>query len=349
MKKTLTTFLLLTFLICVQTFGQIKLTWKSIDIIDETTISVKVFAQNLGERQILWVRYGNYNYDLHEELNFSVEYDYIPLNTHIILPPSSVTIKTIFGGSIAMETPEYYFEPTGSESGQQWEILFYRLPKESGNVIVKVLGERKVVGDMPLAEQSRKAIIDKFLAEKDFKTFDYKEFYPKDYESIENEVKQTIFYFTSKNKVSNATGKVLFTIDKQGKTSFNSNLTSNSLNNYLKDKFANRTLNQTSKLGYNVSSQANFDVVYSNGKIKIKKENGRLIEVKSDLPDKVKKYIENKTDYSGNFKINYNLLFVNDNLTSNSFLNTKVFSSENLNLIFIGGLILIPLIIAVAK
>ena len=165
-------------LIFTNSFGQIKLTWENIDVIDETTISVKVFAQNLGSRTALWNKYGNTYYAGKEELNFHVEYDYIPTGMHIVLPPSSITIKTIFGGSISMETPVYYFESTGTESGERWEIVFHQLPRESGNVIVKILGEKRVIGDMLLAEKARKAIMDKFLLEKDSMIFDYEDFYP---------------------------------------------------------------------------------------------------------------------------------------------------------------------------
>lgn len=73
--------------------------WEYIDIIDETTISLKIFAQNLGQRFALWNRYGYSYYDGQEELNFHVEYGYIPTDKYIVLPPSSITIKTIFGGS----------------------------------------------------------------------------------------------------------------------------------------------------------------------------------------------------------------------------------------------------------
>jgi len=87
--------------------------------------------------------------------NFHVEYDNIPSGQHIILPPSSITIKTIFGGVIPMETPVYYFDPTGLESGERWEIVYYDLPKVAGNVIVKTLGERRMLGDMKFAQEAR--------------------------------------------------------------------------------------------------------------------------------------------------------------------------------------------------
>lgn len=348
MKQLMT---LLGILIFTNSFGQIKLTWENIDVIDETTISVKVFAQNLGSRTTLWNKYGNTYYDGQEELNFHVEYDYIPTGLHITLPPSSITIKTIFGGSISMETPVYYFESTGTESGQRWEIIFHQLPRESGNVIVKILGEKRVVGDMPLAEKARKTKMDKFYSEKETKIYDYEEFYPSDFINIQNELVQAVYEYTSNNNISTASGKVTFTVDKEGNTSFNINLTSKQLNDYLKNKFESTVLKPTSKLGYQVSAIADFDIVYENGKTKIKKENNEIVKSSTELPDKVNDLFKRKTNSSGKFIIKYKILLVNDKLTNNSVIDVKnvTFMSEKLNLIGIGVLIGVPLIIAVIK
>lgn len=344
MKQVLlTTFGLLFF---IQAFGQIKLTWESVDIIDETTISVKVFAQNLGQRTALWNKYANAPDDGREELNFHVEYDFIPFGKHIVLPPSSITIKTILGGSVAMETPVYYFDPTGTNSGERWEIIFYQLPRESGNVMVKILGEKRLVGDMPLADKARKTIIDKFLSEKNTKAFDYKEFYPQDFKDIENEIIQSVYDFSSKNSIANAIGKVSLMIDKEGATTFKGNLSSIALNDHLQNKFGNRTLKSTSKLGYKVSAQADYEIVYSNGKAKIKKADGVITKSNTELADKVKKLFESKTESFGKYRITYNLLFVNDKLTDNSILDIKD-TNENSTFIIIGVLIGVPLIISV--
>ena len=316
MKQLLLTTFGLLFLF--QAFGQIKLTWESVDIVDETTISVKVFAQNLGQRTALWNKYANAPDDEREELNFHVEYDFIPNGKHIVLPPSSITIKTIFGGSVAMETPVYYFDPTGTNSGERWEIIFYQLPRESGNVMVKILGEKRLVGDMPLADKARKVVMDKFLLEKDTKTFDYKEFYPQDYKDIENKIIQSVYDFSIKNKIANAIGKVSLIIDKDGVSIFKGNLSSIALNDHLQNKFGSGTLKSTTKLGYKVSAQADYDIVYSNGEVKIKKDNGELVSSNLELPELLKSLFEKITYKFGKYKITYNLLFINKQLTESS-------------------------------
>lgn len=313
------------FLIFTNSFGQIKLTWESIDIIDETTISVKVFAQNLGQRTALWNKSGNAYYDGLEELNFHVEYDYIPLGTHIVLPPSSITIKTIFGGFISMETPVYYFESTGTESGERWEIVFHQLPRESGNVIVKILGEKRVVGDMLLAAKARKAKMDKFFTEKDTNIFDYKEFYPKDYKSIQVNLENALLAFTKTSKKVIITGAIKYRVGKDGTTSFFSESDNNELNSYLSANIGKYNLQKTEQLGYNLVSEAVFQIFIAKGKSKVKyTDNGNITKMKPNIEnEELIKKIKKQINFKGLYRVKFDFISINGDKLQGSKVKAK--------------------------
>lgn len=322
MKKIIITFWAL--LIFSNLFGQIKVTWESIKTINPTTISVKVFVQNFGQRVALWNKYGEAYYNGQEELNFSVEYDDIQTGKHIVLPPASITIKTIFGGSIAMTTPVYYFDPTGTDSGERWEII-YILPEESDNVVVKVLGEKKFIGDMPLAEEARKTMMKKFLSEKDTKTFDYQEFHPKDYKSIKNNLENAIITFMQNKKSIVTSGIVGYKVEKNGKTSFISDFDNDELNSYLSRNLGNYKLQKTERFGYNLVSQAVFNVFIAKGKAIVKcKNNGIITKIKpqienQELINKIRKQVNIK----GVYRVKYNYVSLNNEITPGSIIEVK--------------------------
>ena len=295
-------------------FGQIELTWESIDIINETTISVKVFVQNLGSRTPLWNKYGNTYYDETRELNFHVEYDYTPTGEHITSPPSSITIKTIFGGSLSMDTPVYYFEPTGTESGERWEIVFYQIPKVSGNVIVKILGEKRLVGDMALAEITRKKRRNKFLLEKDSKVFDYKEFHPHDFNTILQKIENSLQEFSQNNEYENITGIVKYSIKKDGSLKFVSDLNNKDLNNYLSINNGNYKLQKTEMYGYSVASEASFVISMAKGASNIKLDKyGNITKIKPVIANEIiLSEIKTNINQKGLYKVKFNYISVNN-------------------------------------
>lgn len=136
---------------------------------DKQIISVNVFVQNLGEGNYLWNCYG-YNYECEKSsLNFFIEYDLYSLGWSVKRQPSSITVKTILGGYIAMEQPRYYFPVTGTESGEYWNIVFSSAPKDAGNVVISILGKRYIIGDMPGAAAARLQLAEKLKNEKELK------------------------------------------------------------------------------------------------------------------------------------------------------------------------------------
>ncbi|WP_298266127.1 hypothetical protein [uncultured Lutibacter sp.] len=322
----------LTFLITFFSFGQIRIDIESIDILDETTISVKVFAQNLGARTTLWNVNTSNNYQNETNLNFSVEYDYIPTGNHIILPPTSISIKTIYGGAISMESPYYQFDSTGSESGEKWEIIFHQLPRESGNVIVNILGEMRVVGDMPLAEEARKEKLEEFYAVKDSKIFDYKEFYPEDYRRIKDDLKTTILNFISNNNLNNISGYINFIVDKDGNTNIDISFNLEKLNKFLEKEYSETKLKPTSKLGYQLKSNAKYDITYSKGKVRLTKKEGKISKTNIELPKELSELFRKKTDYMGKFTIYYDVFILNGKVSKESKIDVQNYKFGNFKL-----------------
>ena len=319
----------LTFLTSINSFGQFKIDFESIDIIDETTISVKVFAQNLGARTSLWNVTTNNNYQNEKRLNFSIEYDYIPTGKHIILAPTSITIKTIYGSTISMDSPYYSFDSTGTENGERWEIIFHQLPRKSGNVIVNILGENRLVGDMPLAEEARKIRIEKFHAEKDSKIYDYKEFHPIDYNRINSDLKTKITSFIADNNLQNVSGYINFLVDKKGNTSVDVSFNLEKLNEFLIDKYSDTKLKPTFKLGYQLTSSAKFDIIFSKGKVRLTKNKGQIIKSSIELQEELIEIFRKKTSYAGKFKIYYDVLLWNGEVSKKSQIDIQVYKFGN--------------------
>lgn len=320
------------FFTSIFSFGQIKIDFESIDIIDKTTISVKVFAQNLGARTSLWNVNINTNYQNETRLNFSVEYDYIPTGKHIVLPPSSITIKTIYGGAISMDSPYYQFDSTGSENGERWEIIFHQLPRKSGNVIVKILGERRIIGDMPLAEEARKEKLEQFYAVKDSKIFDYNEFYPEDYRRIKDDLKTKIRSFISNNNLKNISGYINFIVDKEGNTNVDISFNLEKLNNFLEKEYSETKLKPTSKLGYQLKSNARYDIIYSKGKVRLTKKEGKISKSNIVLQKELSELFRRKTDYSGKFKIYYDVFILNGEISKKSKIDVQNYQFGNFKL-----------------
>ncbi len=323
MKKFVITFW--TLLIFSNLFGQVNVTWESVKTINPTTISVKVFVQNLGPRLALWNKYGEVNYNGQEELNFSVEYDNIQTGIHIVQPPASITIKTIIGGSIPMPTPVYYFDPTGTDSGERWEIIFI-LPKESENVVINVLGEKKFFGDMPFAKEARKAMMKKFLSEKNTKIFDYQDFYPKDYKSIKNNLENTILTFIQNKKSIISSGTIEYKVEKNGKTSFICNFDNNQLENYLSEKIGNYKLQKTERFGYELKSHAIFHVFIAKGKTTVKVDKNGFTKINPKINNQVlintiRSQINNKD--KGLYKVKYDYISLNNEIMPNSIFEVK--------------------------
>lgn len=148
--------------------AQFKITFTDHSITKNGDIIVTVFAQNLGNSQKIWAAYGpNYNNSYNEmKSNFFLSYtDIIDNNNIRRIIPSSIVIKTIFGTSIPMDSPAYYFGATGLGSGQEWEITFTNMSLDVGEVSVFVLGSKLDLGDMPNAKNSRKLNKEKIISE----------------------------------------------------------------------------------------------------------------------------------------------------------------------------------------
>ncbi len=309
--------------------AQIKLRWESVEFLNSTTISAKVFVQNYGSTVNIQNRYGYNQYFRNGyDGNFYIEYDLIfdfnQSNKHIKLLPDSITIETILGGSISMNMPGYRFYSTGSSSGEYWEIIF-SIPYESGNVSLTILGHKKFIGDLPKAKANREKRKLNFFSEKDTKVFNYKEFHLDDYNVIQGKLKNAILFYNEKNDTGIVSGIVKYNRQKNGVTIFESNLDDNKLNEYLKSTIGDHNLRKTENFGYTISTKAEFEIFIAKGKSKLKSNNnGDITKINPPIQnEKIMNLISKKIDHKGHYKIKYNYVTINEGKISGSNIEVK--------------------------
>jgi hypothetical protein len=325
--------------------GQIKINWENIKIIKDKTIVVKVFAQNYGQGFEFYNGYGYYGNK--KEANFYVEYDLLREGRRIKLLPNSITIKTIFGSSIEMDTPTYFFNSTGTENGQNWEIIF-DLPYESANIVITVLGSKKGIDDFEQDKELKNKLKAEFLDEKDSKVFNYEILNNKEYLKLEDKIKTIVYGFGENRKKGIISGEIIFNISKDGTTTYKSTLNNPELNGLIQNSIENFKLIEARQYGFNVSAEAKYEIFLAKGmsKTKLSDEN-KIIKSKPIISNKqLIKAIENDIDNAGNYKVKYDIKQVNGQWYPYSFVRSEK-TSFNFGYIYWGVPAVIGLIMGV--
>lgn len=302
--------------------AQLKIKWEDVNVINDQTIIVEVFAQNYGRGYEFFNTYGyNGNKDL---ANIFIEYDLLRENRRIKLLPSSITIKTIFDSSIEMSTPTYYFGSTGSESGEKWEII-YNLPYESANIILTTLGSKKIIEDFQQGKELKKKLKVEFLEKRNSTTFNYQDLNKRHFQTIQNKIIDLIHEFTLDKKSYNYSGSISFTVSKEGITTFDSDVNNRNLNEYLTDKLSTYKLYESKKHGYRVVASAVYNIYAAKGKSNIRCNKKRqIVSIKPEINDKkLLDRISQRIYTKGLHKVKYSYISVNNEEHHENEINAK--------------------------
>ncbi|MBU0509025.1 tetratricopeptide repeat protein [bacterium] len=141
------------------TWGQdIYVTFEEVRFIANNRVKAIVFVQNFGATRYVGAYYGETGMypGFEERCEFSLSYTDVSSGRETRRMPTSITVETIFGGSIPMDIPMYELPTTGSSSGQRWEVLFPSVPKDAANVVVWILGADYSLGDTPGASKIKR-------------------------------------------------------------------------------------------------------------------------------------------------------------------------------------------------
>ena len=154
------------------TFAQLRVEITSAEYIDSSTLRVLTQIQNIGSRVMVFVPYGqaaiHINPNIEERDDIGILLRYRPQGVDRIVKnlPSSVTIKTLFGGSIGAEMFQE-ISSTGTTSYQLWEMIF-SVPYNALNVSIDVFGTVHRIPDRKeaiLLEQEATEKADRIIAE----------------------------------------------------------------------------------------------------------------------------------------------------------------------------------------
>lgn len=346
--KNIKSILLYIFFLLLTHFaqGQVKIKWQDVKVINDQTIVVKVFAQNYGRGFEFWNQYGYYGNK--ENANFYVEYDLLRGNRRIKILPSSITIETIFGTSVEMDTPLYYFGSTGSERGELWEIIF-EIPRESVSIVLNVMGKRKTIDDFEQGRVLKQKLTAEFLTNKDSKVFDYKLFNTKEYSGLEEEIKKIVFLFGEKRKKGIISGTIIYSIKKDGTTTFTSKINNPELNELILNSVGNYNLKQAVQYGYAVNAEAKYDIFLAKGKVRTKlNKEKKIINIKPSITNvHLLKEIEEEINGEGTFKVKYDIMTVNGVSHPYSRFNYKL-AKFNYAYLYWGVPVIIGLIVGVS-
>lgn len=132
------------------TWGQdIYVTFEDVRFIADSRVKATVFVQNYGATRYIGAYYGETGMypGFEDRCEFALTYTDVSSGRETRRMPTSITVETIFGGSIPMDIPMYELPTTGSSSGQRWEVLFPSVAKNAANVVVWVLGAEYSLGD----------------------------------------------------------------------------------------------------------------------------------------------------------------------------------------------------------
>jgi len=157
-SKILTLLLIVLLLLACATTAQsqISIDYLDVSLVRHDVLAARVFVQNLGHSVQIASGCGSPFPSLSLACEFRIRYEYIPLGKTIEKQASSITLRTILDTRVAMESPFYELTPTGTDWGEEWEVVFLDIPNSAGRVVVDILGKTYVFGDMPGAEAARK-------------------------------------------------------------------------------------------------------------------------------------------------------------------------------------------------
>ena len=143
--------------VCATTVqSQISVDYLDVSIVERDVLAARVFVQNLGYSVQIASACGSPYPMLAHVCEFHIRYESILSGKLIEKSASSITLRTIFDTRMPMESPLYELNSTGTDRGEEWEVVFLNIPNSAGNLVVDVLGVTYVFGDMPGAEAARK-------------------------------------------------------------------------------------------------------------------------------------------------------------------------------------------------
>ncbi|MFY0686576.1 MAG: hypothetical protein JXQ90_05395 [Cyclobacteriaceae bacterium] len=335
--KQLTVPLILTHLIfltmlAIPCSGQVKVKFIEVKVLDNSKVSAKVFVRNLGSTVIIRNQYSNEFPDPDIPLNFAIRYNYIQTGRKQTVAPNSVTIKNILGGSRMMPR-RYEFTPTGSDVGENWEVIF-SIPEMSDDVEIQVMGNRYHIGDMPQSVKYRQKVKEQFEQEKDTRVFDYSLINPVGYQKLLTSIEKKLIDYEPTSKSLISSGSVRYQVNQAGVTTCECESEILELCD-LFDKSLD--LVDSEKFGYSVKSKAQYDFRVTKGKFKTKyKEEERKLIVSPAVGEKIENRLIAKLHTGGLYRTSINSIEMNHSISDQSEITVSKLPTGYL---YIGGVL----------
>ncbi len=244
-------------LISINCFSQIKIEWQEVVTETDGTVIVNVFAQNHGRGFELWNMPSNYSNK--QNANFYIEYDLLRENRRVRILPQSVTIKTIFGSYIEMDSPTYFFNSTGATTGEHWQMIF-QLPKNPSNTVIYVFGKKGKLTDHEGTIELKKKLEEEFLSKMDNPKFwyDYKTYQYEDWKKLEHKISIALMTLKRVRKKP-VTGTITYYITPKGDTSIHLEIINPKFKESVTEAIGDFKLKKVSKYGWIVKSLAVFE------------------------------------------------------------------------------------------